>query len=143
MQKETGFALRGAPQDESHKNFPANSKSAAVTGFVLALPIALFYPIIRLEIDPFHGLLNSLLTNDGSLQSVLGLAVFIGAMLLLPVAFVVNLLPIVRNLRAGNSLLANPINLLLAVAILALIAMTWGGLLIDQIPCLMGVPNCD
>jgi len=49
----------------------------------------------------------------------------------------------VRNLRAGNSLMANPINLLLAVAILTLIAMTWGGLLIDQIPCLMGVPNCD
>lgn len=143
MQKETEIGMRVAPQDENQKNFPANAKSAAMISFVLALPIALFYPIIRLEIEPFHGLLNSLLTNDGSLQSAFGLAVFIGAMLLLPVAFVVNLAPIVRNLRAGNSLMANPINLLLAVAMLTLIAMTWGGLLIDQIPCLMGVPNCD
>lgn len=96
-----------------------------------------------LEIEPFLGLLKSLLTVDGSQPNALGHTVLIGGMLLLPVAFIANLVPIVRNVRAGNSIIANPINLLLAVAILVFIAMTWGGALIDQIPCFMGVPNCD
>jgi hypothetical protein len=39
--------------------------------------------------------------------------------------------------------MANPINLLLRVAFLALIAWMWGGILIDQMPCFLGVPNCD
>jgi hypothetical protein len=51
--------------------------------------------------------------------------------------------PIVRTLRAGGSLFAHPINLIIAGVILFLFA--WGvvGLIVDQWPCFMGVPVCD
>ena len=62
---------------------------------------------------------------------------------LLPVIFILILTPIVRNIRAGNHILARPINLLLSVTFLVLIAIVWTGALIDQMPCFLGVPNCD
>jgi hypothetical protein len=58
--------------------------------------------------------------------------------------FIALLMPIVRNLRqAGNSLMANPVGLLLRIVFLLLIAWMWASLLIDQMPCFLGVPNCD
>jgi hypothetical protein len=51
-------------------------------------------------------------------------------MWILPMLFLLIGMPIVRNIRAGNSILANPIALLIRVAI-------------DQMPCFLGVPNCD
>ena len=39
--------------------------------------------------------------------------------------------------------MAHPTNLLFRVAFLALIAIIWAGILIDQLPCFLGVPNCD
>ena len=64
-------------------------------------------------------------------------------MWLLPMLFLVTLMPIVRNVRAGNSILANPINLVLRVVFLAFIVWMWFGIVIDQMPCFLGVPNCD
>lgn len=64
-------------------------------------------------------------------------------MWLLPMIFIVILMSIVRNIRAGNDVLANPINLLLRVAFLILIAIVWTGTLIDQMPCFLGMPLCD
>ncbi len=126
------------------KNIGTNPKSAAIISIILALPLAIFFPIAVLEIEPFHGILKTLFTEaDGYRANTLGLAVELGAALLLPAAFIVNLVPIVRNVRAGNSIIATPINLLLGVALLVFLAMTWGWALIDQFPCFMGVPNCD
>lgn len=51
--------------------------------------------------------------------------------------------PIVNTLRAGGSLFAHPINLILVVLIACLFAFGFGTLLIDQWPCFIGVPNCD
>ena len=76
-------------------------------------------------------------------QNAPGLIVLFGLLWLLPMAFVVTLMPLVRNLRAGRSVVANPAGLLFRGTLLALIAMAWGGLLADQMPCFMGVPNCD
>lgn len=64
-------------------------------------------------------------------------------MWLLPVIFLLILMPIIQTVRAGNSLFANPIKLLLSVAFLVLIAIMWTGALLDQMPCFLGVPNCD
>jgi hypothetical protein len=127
------------------KNIAINPRTLAIISFILALPMAALYPIVILEVGPLHGFFKSLFTVNGHRPPAPDAIDIIGviAMLLLPVAFIVNLVPIVRNVRAGNSLVAIPINVLLAVAILVLIAMTWGALLVDQIPCFMGVPNCD
>lgn len=66
-----------------------------------------------------------------------------GIMWMLPLAFIVILNPVVRDLRAGNRLTANPAGLLAGAAILFLIGWLWTGILLDQMPCFLGVPNCD
>jgi hypothetical protein len=61
-----------------------------------------------------------------------------GILWLLPTIFIFTLTPIGQNVRAGNSLA-----LLIRVALLLAIAILWGGIVADQLPCFMGVPNCD
>lgn len=63
---------------------------------------------------------------------------------LAPTVFFLAATPIVRRLRAGESILAHPIPLLLRVALLAFLALGWVSLLRDQMPCFLGgVPGCD
>jgi hypothetical protein len=51
--------------------------------------------------------------------------------------------PIVRTLRVGGSLFAHPLPLIIVVVISFLFAAGLVGLIVDQWPCFMGVPNCD
>jgi hypothetical protein len=53
-------------------------------------------------------------------------------MLLLPAAFIVSLMPIVRTMRDGGRLPAHPFNLVLAVVIFFFIAALVGGVIADQ-----------
>jgi cation transport ATPase len=64
-------------------------------------------------------------------------------MWILPVIFILTGMPILRNLRAGSSLMTQPVNLLIRVVVLVLVAVLSTGLLLDQMPCFLGVPNCD
>jgi uncharacterized membrane protein YiaA len=57
--------------------------------------------------------------------------------------FISILTPIVQNIRAGNSIMAKLISLLLKVAISVLAIGLWVATLIDQLPCFLGVPYCD
>ncbi|HYN81900.1 MAG TPA: hypothetical protein VES88_10395 [Gemmatimonadaceae bacterium] len=52
-------------------------------------------------------------------------------------------MPILRSLATGNRALANPVSLLPRVVFLILIAWVWVTLVVDQMPCFLGVPNCD
>jgi hypothetical protein len=61
----------------------------------------------------------------------------------LPAAFVFTAAPIVRSVRAGQNLLAHPILFLTRVTFLVLAALFWSVLINDQMPCFLGVPNCD
>lgn len=61
----------------------------------------------------------------------------------LPLLFFVILVPFLKTLRPGKSLMANPVTLIFRVAFLVLIAVMWAGLVNDQMPCFLGVPNCD
>jgi hypothetical protein len=74
---------------------------------------------------------------------VLGSLIVFGAFSLSVLACIIVRAPIVRTLQAGGSLFAHPINLVLTVAILILVTMVVGGIIIDQYPCWIGVPNCD
>lgn len=69
--------------------------------------------------------------------------VLFGLLWLLPVAFFLTLMPFVRNARAGNGIVSNPIGFLLRATFLILIAWLWAGIIIDQMPCFLGVSNCD
>ena len=51
--------------------------------------------------------------------------------------------PIIRTLRAGGSLFAYPIHLIIVIVISFLFAAGAIGLIADQWPCFVGVPNCD
>ena len=66
-----------------------------------------------------------------------------GLLWLLATAFIITAGSIVRTVRAGERLLAHPVTLLFRLVFLALVAWLWGGLFIDQLPCFLGVPNCD
>jgi ABC-type proline/glycine betaine transport system permease subunit len=122
------------------KTILTNPKSAIITSFLLALPFVTLFLLFMLGIEPSLGPLDPLLyADDNHLSSI----IVFGATFLLLVAFFVSLVPIVRNVQAGSRTTANPINLLLAVAILFFILMFVGGIIVDQYPCWIGVPNCD
>jgi hypothetical protein len=126
--KKGDLQMRNVLQNEGMmKTITADLRPAAIIGFILVLPFAIL----------------EFLNNTVNKQNAPGLIVLFGLLWLLLMAFIVILMPIVRAVRAGNSVMASPLNLLFRVAFLALIAMMWGGILIDQIPCFVGVPNCD
>jgi hypothetical protein len=107
------------------KNILTSFKSPALISLVLV------FPFIILE-----------LVNRRNFHEGFPIVLF-GLMWLLPAIFIVTLMPIVRNLRAGNSIIANPIILLIRIVFLAFIVWMWLGVVIDQMPCFLGVPNCD
>ena len=95
--------------------------------------------------EPLQRLLNS--PNPEQLY-VFGVRVssqFIAIVLLsLPVvAGIIAGRPIVNTLRAGGSLFAHPINLIIVVFMSATFAIGFASFIIDQWPCFIGVPNCD
>lgn len=109
------------------KSTITNLGSAAFISFILVLPFAILES------------LNQTITR----QNAPGLILLFGLLWLLPTAFIATLVPIVRTVRAGNGILASPMSLLFRLAFLALVATMWSGLLLDQLPCFLGVPNCD
>jgi cation transport ATPase len=66
-----------------------------------------------------------------------------GILWLLPVTFMVALMPIVRTSWRDGTLRTVPVSLLFRVAFLILVAWLWVAILLDQMPCFLGVPNCD
>jgi hypothetical protein len=54
-------------------------------------------------------------------------------------SFFVLLMPLVRRLGAEKSMN----HLIVWPRVVILIAWMWVGLVVDQMPCFLGVPNCD
>lgn len=102
-----------------------NLRSAAIISFTLVLPFMILEMV-----------------NRRNLPESFPVALFC-FMWILAMVFIVILLPILQNLRAGNSMKAHPISLLFKFVFLTFIAMMWGYNLYDQLPCFLGVPNCD
>lgn len=110
------------------KTFTSNLNVAAMIGFLLMLPFA------ALEF-----MLNA--ANRRNLSDF-PLPLF-GLLWLLPMLFLLIGQPLVHDLRTETRSMATPRHLLWQVALLALIAVLWIGVLTDQMPCFLGVPNCD
>lgn len=106
---------------------PTTLRPAAVISLLLVAPFAIL----------------EALNNGITRQNAPGLALMFGLMWLLPAAFIIILVPLVRSARAGHGALANPARFLFSLALLALIGAMWVGIVIDQLPCFLGVPNCD
>src|SRR5687767_8569965 len=81
------------------KNMLANPRSAAITSFILSLPLGLTFMAFMFDIEPLVKTLNNLFTIEGQQGDInmLGRIVIYGGLLLLPVAFVLNLRPLLRK----------------------------------------------
>jgi len=102
-----------------------NLRTPAIVSSVLVLPFVI------LE-----------LVNRRGFHEGFPLALF-SLMWLLPLSFILIMMPVVRPLLAGNRNLTIRPSLLPRVSLLLLIAWLFGALVFDQMPCFPGVPNCD
>ena len=123
------------------KGILANPRSAAIASLILSLPLGLLILILFSGIEPLITAVESVLTVDG-IPNVFSRIVLFGGMLLLPVAFVLNLQPMLKRERPEGKRRLYTINLVVGAIILLLITVTWGGLLVEQIYCLRGI-RCD
>jgi hypothetical protein len=111
----------------------------AVAGLLLFLPVGILFPSIWLDIV----VVRDLLTLDGDRPNALGWTVIVGGLLLLPVAFVVTLLPMMRT-EPNRRRRLYAVNLLVCAVILIPIAATLYGIGEEIYSCeIRGIPNCD
>lgn len=129
-------------QGDPMKAMLSNPTSAAIVSFILSLPLGLLFIIFNFDIKPLTMLVTSWLTFNGSDVNGLGRLVLIGGLLLLPVAFVINLLPMLK--KEGPEIKRKPptANVIVGIIILMIILVSWGGLLVEEIYCLQGI-RCD
>lgn len=97
----------------------------ALLGFISVLPFVLME-----------------LVNRRDLQEAFPIPLF-SIMWLLAAVFFYILISIARNAKAGKNVMAQPITLVASFVCLVLIASLWGAILLDQVPCFLGIPNCD
>jgi hypothetical protein len=69
--------------------------------------------------------------------------VLFGLMWLLSLGFILLFMPLVRAVPAAEPPLARLARLGPRLILLGLIAWFWIALVVDQMPCFLGVPNCD
>jgi hypothetical protein len=120
------------------------SSRTTIGGVLLALPFAIIFTLLLIGGEPPRfGPLEPLLTAEVDRPNVVGSAIVFGTWLLALIAFILNVDPIVRDARAGRSIATHPANLLVAVATFCFVALFVGGIIDDQYPCWIGVPNCD
>ena len=124
------------------KNILANPTSAAIISFVLALPIGFLRLALGSDIEPLFRPIEAALTVDGSQPHALGLTIICGGILLLPIAFLLNLWPMLKIEGPEGKRRLYAINIIVGVVILLLILSTWGGLIVEEIYCLSGI-RCD
>ena len=107
-------------------------------GTAADLRLAMF--VSSLLIMPFAVLesVNTALTR----QNASGIFVLFGLLWVLPVILLVLVLPVVRTLKVKHERTAS-FGLLVSIALGGFAVAFWGGILLDQLPCFLGVPNCD
>ena len=105
-------------------NLLATLRAPVIIGLILVLPL------LGLE------LINRPYTN-GNFPFPLFILLWI-----LPVIFMLMLIPVVRMFRAEKNVKGS-FSLLARVAVMIALAWSWIGIVLDQMPCFLGVPNCD
>jgi hypothetical protein len=126
------------------KSILSNPRSAAITSLILSLPLGLTYVSFMFDIEPLAKLLNNFFTIEGQQGEInmLGRFVIFGGLLILPVAFVLNLWSMLKSEGTEGKRRLYALNLIVGAAILLLIIFTWGSLILEEIYCLRGL-RCD
>ncbi|HXF85832.1 MAG TPA: hypothetical protein VNK49_10645 [Anaerolineales bacterium] len=107
------------------KHTLASVTSSAFFGFLLMLPF------MTLEV-----------ISTKNFNAIFNLPLF-GILWFLPTLFLIILKPILQAVHIGNRFITKRGILFLHIAFLILIAWIWISILVDQMPCFLGVPNCD
>ncbi len=124
----------------SYTFHPIEKKTAAIA-VILTLPIALLFLSFEFEITWIEKALKSVLTDDGDMPNTFGMIFMVGGLIALPIALAISLWPMIRKNTNKHVYI---INVLIAVAIIALITPMWGGIIKDFINCdILQIPNCD
>lgn len=117
-----------------------NPRSAAVISILVFLSPGLLFLLDSLGWLSLDRLFNGPNPESAYLP---GQIMSLGLILFPVAAGIIAGRPIVSTLRAGGNLFAHPVHLIIVVVILFLFAAGAAGLIVDQWPCFMGVPNCD
>lgn len=113
----------------------------AVLGLLMTLPLPLLVTIAYFQLEPAYTPLRSWFTEpDGVRQTLHSFIALLVAVTLLPLASAMTLSPV---LRGSNAFGLRVSNLCVGVTALILFCSILGFVAIDQLPCWMGVPNCD
>lgn len=117
-----------------------NPRSAAMMSVLLFLVPVILVLLQALGWEPLARLFNGPTPEQ---QYVPGQVISL-VLISLPVAAgIIAGGPIVHTLRAGGGLFAHPLPLVIVIVISFLFAAGVVGLIVDQWPCFLGVPNCD
>ena len=108
--------------------FPTESRSAGRIGVAAGLSTAVLLPLLILD----------WLNRDSVVHAFP--TVLFAVLWLLPFAFVLLAPAVVRPSQGGAP---SSVRRLLTAVCLIVIAWFWGAIVIDQMPCFLGVPNCD
>jgi hypothetical protein len=131
---------RAEPVPVQGNTLLTNPKSAALISIALIL-----FPLILVLLESLGWVpLNTLVNGPNPEQTYIpGLFINL-ALFSLPVAGgIIAAGPVARTLRAGGSLFAHPVNLIIVVLLVSTFAYGFTSFLIDQWPCFIGVPVCD
>ncbi|MGZ9166449.1 MAG: hypothetical protein ACXW4Q_11625 [Anaerolineales bacterium] len=138
--RRTGNHDMANPVPTQGNTLLTNPKSALMISVVLILSVVILSLLDSLGWEPLERLLNG--PNPEQLY-VPGQFI---ALILISIPVAAGIIaggPIVSTLRAGGSLFAHPLHLIIVVVILFLFAAGVVSLIVDQWPCFVGVPNCD
>jgi hypothetical protein len=139
--RRTGNDDMSNPVPAQGKTLLTNPRPALMLSGVLILIVVIPSLLASLGREPLEGL-NTAYVYAFGVQVPSRFIAF--ALYSLPIAAgIIAGVPIVNTLRAGGSLFAHPVHLLIVVVISLLFAAGAAGLIADQWPCFIGVPNCD
>lgn len=117
-----------------------NPRSTAMISLLLFLVPVILFVLQSFGWEPLERLFNG---PNPEQQYVPGQVISL-VLISLPVAAgIIAGGPIVRTLRAGGSLFTHPLHLVIVIVISLLFVAGVVGLIVDQWPCFIGVPNCD
>jgi hypothetical protein len=140
--RRTGNRDMANPVPTQRNTLLTNPRSAAIISVIIILSPVVLYWLDSLSWVPLD--LNRLFNGPNpEVPYPPGQIIALGFFVIPVAAGIIASGPIVRTLRAGGSLFAHPLNLIIVAFILFTFVIGFATFLIDQWPCFIGVPNCD
>ena len=118
----------------------ARLSRSATLGAALAVPFAFLMTHFLLRIEPPLG---AMLRSDPGQANVVGTAIVLASLALSVIGLTLAVGPVIRASCAWATLAPARGDLVVAAFILFLVGLFVGGVIVDQLPCWRGVPNCD